>query len=253
MVVHEQLAIITGTSSGLGQSLANVFLQRGWQVLGMSRRSVDRSESNYQHLSIDLSDEALPDQLRSRFMQLVTQKKWQTLVLINNAATLGDVKPLRKLGWQALNHSMRLNTCAPIWLMQLILGADLQATAKWCINISSGAATKAYPGWASYRMTKAALQMALKVAAEESKLVEEEQYFVSYAPGVLDTPMQVEVRASDVRDFPSVDRFKSLYQEGSLVDPLQPAQEILRMIEAPGDFGLSRQEPYLETRFSPRI
>ncbi len=41
----EKLAIVTGSSSGIGEALTGQLLERGWQVLGVARREVKRPES----------------------------------------------------------------------------------------------------------------------------------------------------------------------------------------------------------------
>ncbi|MGH7532983.1 MAG: NAD-dependent epimerase/dehydratase family protein, partial [Gemmatimonadales bacterium] len=49
-------ALVTGTSSGIGESLARDLLGRGWSVVGISRRAAPISTSGYTHLRLDLAD-----------------------------------------------------------------------------------------------------------------------------------------------------------------------------------------------------
>ncbi|OCX67278.1 oxidoreductase [Thioclava sp. SK-1] len=49
-------AIITGTSSGIGQVLAQRLLEQGWSVTGLARRDPDLGR-RYRHISVDLDDE----------------------------------------------------------------------------------------------------------------------------------------------------------------------------------------------------
>ena len=247
--MSDNLLIITGSSSGLGRALVEVFLSEAWTVLGMARRALTFNSDHYQHLQVDLSDPQAPELLAEPIARVLGSRPWRQIVLINNAATLGEVKPLRQLSWDDLNRSFRLNACLPIWLMQQVQALESDSLLRWYINISSGAATKAYPGWTAYCASKAALQMALQVAAAESKFQSGDQYFVSYAPGVLDTPMQSQLRQVDQSDFPPLERFIKLHEDGALLPPDQPANDIYRLIQAPHERGLSRQQPYLETRY----
>ena len=49
--------MITGVSRGLGESLAFVLLQRGWQVVGLGRASAARLHgARYRFVEIDLAD-----------------------------------------------------------------------------------------------------------------------------------------------------------------------------------------------------
>jgi alcohol dehydrogenase len=57
---------------------------------------------------------------------------------------------------------------------------------KQVVAISSGASKNTYTGWGAYSISKAALNMMMKVYAEEQP----EIHFLSISPGPVDTPMQ---------------------------------------------------------------
>ncbi len=52
------------------------------------------------------------------------------------------------------------------------------------------------------------------------------------APGVLDTSMQTEIRQMSARDFPRVERFQDLHDEGKLVAPEEAAERLWRVVES---------------------
>ena len=58
--------------------------------------------------------------------------------------------------------------------------------------------------------------MATQVMSEDLAGQENVRFFL-YEPGVVDTPMQDEVRSSDPADFPSLQRFIDLKAKGELV------------------------------------
>ena len=69
---------------------------------------------------------------------------------------------------------------------------------------------------------------------------------LTYAPGVVATEMQAEIRASSESDFPRRERFVRLHEEGQLVDAVQPARELVDWLEtAPAG-------TFEERRFQPR-
>ncbi|MEH0885195.1 SDR family oxidoreductase [Enterobacter sp. UNJFSC 003] len=59
-------AVVTGASSGIGEAIVNRLLAEGWQVTGLSRRSVSLDTPAFTSVSVDISDpEALNRALRA--------------------------------------------------------------------------------------------------------------------------------------------------------------------------------------------
>jgi NAD(P)-dependent dehydrogenase (short-subunit alcohol dehydrogenase family) len=95
---------------------------------------------------------------------------------------------------------------------------------KRIMHISSGAGRHAYPGWSVYCATKAALdQHARAVVLDGGKDVQ----ICSLAPGVIDTGMQAEIRATPEESFPMRQRFVDLKDTGTLLDPDECAEQLI--------------------------
>lgn len=59
-----RIALVTGTSSGIGTAVAVELLARGWRVVGLSRRRAPIESAAYTHVAVDLGDVAtLADRL----------------------------------------------------------------------------------------------------------------------------------------------------------------------------------------------
>jgi short-subunit dehydrogenase len=90
-------------------------------------------------------------------------------VLINNASELGQL-PMPRLEdypWDALLHVFKVNAVAPLHLAQLLLPQMKARGEGLILNISSDAATNAYPGWGGYGASKAALEHISRTLAVE--------------------------------------------------------------------------------------
>lgn len=214
---------ISGTSRGLGKALAEVFLKEGAKVNGISR-SCTIEHLSYKHTILDLSN---IEDLQT--LQLAGDMDVEKMVLINNAGTLGAVKPFHTMKEEQIVLTANLNYIAPMLLqhkfMQLNCNEDCQ---KFVINIGSGAAYNAIDGWSLYCSTKAGLAMFTKVAHEESRMNKLNFKMVDLAPGIIDTAMQEEIRQSNSSDFSAVEQFINYDRNGDLQGAKDTAELIIR-------------------------
>lgn len=226
--------IISGHSSGLGLALAEYYLSAGGRILGLSRRqaALGPSENLLQH-SVDLSRaEALAALLSDGLLDDFSAGA-REIILINNAAA---VAPNAVAGMQSageISTAVSLNIAAPLLLTNHLIACKPERSVLKIVHISSGAGRNAYPGWSVYGASKAALDHHARcIAAEQHAGV----YIASIAPGVVDTPMQAEIRASHDGAFPMRQRFLDLKEQGGLSSPADTAARIAAMI-ASADFG----------------
>jgi benzil reductase ((S)-benzoin forming) len=210
-----KLFIITGTSSGIGKSLAELSLSQGDEVLGLCRSSVINNDL-YTHFYINLNDV----QSIENFFFPTRIEKYSGIYLINNAGTIGEVLPLFNKSSQAIQNEYNLNILAPAILCSKFIStyrSFLDIDLK-IINISSGAATSNIDGWSTYNSSKAALNQLSLTIQEELNLRGLPIRCYSIAPGVVDTPMQEKIRESNIESFSKINDFKALFLNGDLVD-----------------------------------
>lgn len=230
-------AILSGHSGGLGAALAHTLLERGIAVLGLSRRPNDSLAAHpaLEQQAIDLSDPAALGRWLAGPALAAFLRDARSALLINNAGQLQPVGPCGEQDPARLVTSVQLNLTAPLLLANAFTAASGHCADRRVLHISSGAARSAYAGWSIYCATKAGLdQHARAVSLDRRPGLR----IASIAPGVVDTPMQAEVRASDPRDFPLRARFAALDSDGQLAAPEDVAHRLVDHLlgERFGDF-----------------
>lgn len=223
--------IITGVSSGLGFALAQEALSLGSYVFGCSRHEPNKvgSEDAFLWQQIDLSQEFDSSDLIQNAFTFFDSKKVERIILINNA---GTVEPMAHGGdypSKAVTQALMLNVNGPILLSNAFLAQMPSDKEGVILTISSGAAHTAYPGWGIYCATKAAVDQFSRVLAKEQTKIK----IVALAPGVVDTDMQKNIRQTNDKDFPMVDRFIQLKDKGQLSTAKDTAKAILNYLGHP--------------------
>lgn len=232
-------ALVTGTTAGLGESVARQLLARGWHVYGVARRKATLAQQTYDHASLDLSNlDTLESELTGRLTEVIASREWTRIALVNNAAIVGH------LGWMTaldpIDHARlyAVNVVAPVWLMGLFVKMVPNATTLRIVNVTSGAAVRAFPGLGAYSMSKAALRMASMMmsaeleAARGTKRERRDTAILTYAPGIVETDMQRTARERPPEEFPSQGMFQGFLESGVIVPPDVPAAEIVRFCES---------------------
>jgi len=219
--------LITGASQGLGRALAEAILERpDTQVLGISRHATIE-HPRYQHQPLDLSDiEAVEHNLSKIFGP---RPDAQSLMLINNAGTLGEIGYVGELPNEHFQFVFDLNVVAPAMLMNTFLSVYGGQTSipRTVLNISSGAAQRPVDGWAAYCATKAALNALSETAQKEQDLRGSGVRVWALAPGVVDTDMQAHIRTAEAGKFSEVEKFVGYHAERQLQTPEMVAKRIL--------------------------
>jgi len=246
MKPNEHLVIITGHSSGLGRALLDHCLSEQTHVLGISRRRIDLLHPQLKQIQADLSAPDFDiDQALQALSIFLDADAWQTVTLVNNAGTVGPVGMMGQLEARLIASSLHINLTLPLQLCNWVLQRFPKQSLRLA-QISSGASHKAYAGWSAYCSSKAGLRMAAQVMAAEAQISGRDLRVLVYEPGVLDTPMQEQLRRMKAEDFPQVDRFRQLKISGQLVAPQESARELWQLL------GSKDLPAFLETRYGTR-
>ena len=212
----EHLVIVTGGSAGIGHALLAAAPADAHRITVSRRPAPDVARG---HLEADLADPASWARVGDVIDAVATEREWARITCIQSAGTLEPIGFAGEVAPDRYQDNVLLNAAAPLVLGHRFLGAVSHlACRRELVILSSGAARKDYPGWSAYGAAKAGLDRWVSTVGAE-----QEQRggvrVLSVTPGVVATAMQERIRATDARDFPQVERFRGLYEEGQLEDP----------------------------------
>lgn len=221
----QETIFITGTSRGLGRGLARACLDSGASVLGCSRGDSELSETDpeaYRHLQLDLQD---PGTGKPLLEKAISGMKTLDRVILN-AGMLPPIRDMRDTPLEVLRETMEVNLWSNKWILDSVLA--MPAKPSQVIAISSGAAVSGSRGWNGYSLSKAALNMLIKLyAAEESEV-----HFIALAPGLVETAMQDAISGTeDDEAFETVQRLKAARGTPDMPSPDEVASRILALMD----------------------
>ncbi len=225
---------ISGTGRGIGKALAvNLLRNEDTFVTGLSRnQSIEHV--NYKHIT---SDFTFTEEVKNIEFPDIEEAK--QIVLINNAAVIGDILRTGKKSSESIIEDYNVNIIAPTLLMNKFLNKYQNYTnERTILNISSGAARRPIDAWNTYCATKAALDMVSEVIDEEQKffLPENQVKLFSVAPGVVATRMQEQIRETDENEFSMVDYFIDLKNNNQLILPYEVAEKLIYIVNNREEF-----------------
>ena len=240
--VISRRVLITGVSSGLGEALATHYLNEGWRVYGLSRREPQQlmEHENFSFSHIDLAEF---QSVALGIRQLIDVKELDLVIL--NAGIVGIFGNMGDASLETLHKIMDVN----VWSNKIIIDFfNSEAIAvKQIVAISSGASRSGAKGWNGYGISKAALNMMVKLYAIEMS----ETHFCALAPGLVDSPMQEYLCNIDGdNSYPILEKLKSARNSVSMPQPADAAEQIAAVI--PKLPNLVKSGDYADIRKMPR-
>jgi len=127
---------ITGISSGLGEALANVALERGDQVYAVGRHDnkLFINKPGYYFYPVDLLD---IEMIRENLKEFVRMHEYDLVIL--NAGILGEIREMSEISLKEAKAVMDLNLWAN---KQIIDTLDLHAKSKQVVAVSLQSGTQ---------------------------------------------------------------------------------------------------------------
>lgn len=153
----DQVVIVTGAGSGIGQATAIAFAQAGARVLGVGRRAEALALTEARHAEITcLSIDVRADDAAQRIVQTAVDRWGRLDVVVNNAGVTA-MMPLADVTAERVNDMLATNVTAPSLLAAAALD-HLRRSRGAIVNVSSTFGHRPLAGAAHYAASKAAVE-----------------------------------------------------------------------------------------------
>jgi len=231
--INGKIVIITGASSGLGESAARHLADRGAKLVLAARRE-DRLKSLAEELEAkgtevlwQVTDVTDREQVES--LAAATKKKFGRIdVLINNAGLM-PLAPLDALKVDEWEQMIDVNIKGVLYGIAAVLPTMREQHSGHVINLSSVAGHKVFPGAAVYCATK----YAVKALSEGLRLeAGDEIRSTNISPGAVATEL-----TSTITDPDAAKAAEELYKVAISADSV--ARAIVYAIEQPHDVDIN--------------
>ncbi|XP_026153368.1 sepiapterin reductase a [Mastacembelus armatus] len=236
------LCIITGASRGFGRSVAKEIsrLLKPGSVLVLVARSGDDLRALQAELAESEAGVAVECVVADlgrmegvdsavRTCKEAFSEHIEHIILVNNAASLGDVSRYVKsfTNMAEVDSYLSFNVSSSLCLTANILQTFPQRPGlrRTVINITSLCALQPFSSWVLYCTGKAAREMMFKVLAEE----EPDIRVLSYSPGPLDTDMQMEARSKTAD--PTIKKsLSNMFTQGQLLTCEESCAKLMKLL-----------------------
>lgn len=223
--LKSRTVVITGASRGIGAAAAFAFHNAGAQVVLLARdqASCERIAKDITNdggaalaVRCDVADYA---NMADALAQSV-EHFGQVDVMINNAGVIDPIAHLAEVDAGAWSDALDINLKGTFNGMHAALPHLLRNGGGHILNVSSGAAHHALPGWSHYCAAKAGCAMLTRCTHTE--YADQNITVMGLSPGTVATDMQVKIKASGINAVSQLD--PSVH-----IDPSWPAQALVWM------------------------
>lgn len=160
----KKIVLITGGSSGIGKSIGEYLVQKGFQVFGTSRNPEQYANSQFPLIKMDVRDE---NSIKMAVESLILQTGKLDIV-INNAG-VGITGPLEEMPMSEIKNNFDTNLFGPIAVIQAVLPQMRQQKSGLILNITSIAGYMGLPYRSVYSASKGALELITEAVRMEVK------------------------------------------------------------------------------------
>ncbi len=160
---NRPIMVITGTSRGIGRSVAGYFVTHGYRVIGCSRSPVDFEIEGYHHSQVDVGDE---HQVRAWVRKIKGDFK-RIDVLVCNAGSVQSALLMTVTPDDVLQTFMHTHVAGTYYVCREISKVMILQKQGRIITVSSLGVPLHLEGTSAYSATKSAIVEMTKILAKE--------------------------------------------------------------------------------------
>ncbi len=168
MILEGKVAIVTGASTGIGHAIARMFAVQGAAVVLVARRAsrlddlADAIRREGGRAAVAAGDIRLPE-VHDAAVSIALREFGGLDIAINNAGTVGSIKPLADIAPEEWNDTLNTNLTAAYLGARSQIPAMLERGGGSIVFTSSFVGTSVgLPGMAAYGASKAGLMGLVK-------------------------------------------------------------------------------------------
>ena len=156
-------------------------------------------------------------------------------ILVNNAGIIGPADFMKEADHKSWIRTIDINLNGAYLCCRAVIADMVRQKGGKIINITSGLGERPFPRFCAYGVSKAGLIQLTQLLSEELKLYNIQVNAIN--PGVMDTPMQAQIRDFDISSvgLEVFDRFHGLHETGQLQDPVALAPLAVFLASAESD------------------
>ena len=244
-----KVAILTGGSRGIGAAASKALADAGAAVTIVARdtsaaahvvEAIVAGGGQAYGVSCDVADYGAVEGM----VNDTVQRFGKPDIVVNNAGVIEPIGALAESDPAAWMRNINVNLAGAYNVTRATLPHMVAKGGGTIINVSSGAAHRPLEGWSAYCCAKAGLAMLTSALALENGHSGVRVF--GLAPGVVDTDMQVTIRAS------GINRISKLPRE-SLAPVEHPAAAVVYLCSDAADDLVGKEALLLDPEFRRRI
>jgi len=220
MSILNKSILITGSSDGIGKSLAIAFSKLGTNIILLGRNStkldevydlLDHSHASQKHLIIEADLALLSNEAAQEILIAISQEFEALDGIIHNAAILGTMSSLADYDLSTWDAVMKVNLRAPFILSKTLKVMLEGALMPRLIFTSSGVANVGKGFWGAYSVSKFGIKGLAEIFADELETTSKIKVF-NFDPGKTRTNMRASAYpAEDPRTLKSANDLVTCY------------------------------------------